>query len=74
MNSLLQSEEVFIEILLDTVANMSPTLLGTNGVKTMKLGKSSANNHPGFSRVRSTNHIVKIKSANTHCYLSVLLK
>ncbi|CAB3247367.1 unnamed protein product [Arctia plantaginis] len=39
INSILQSEEMYIEILLDTVANMSPLLLGTNGVKKLKNGR-----------------------------------
>lgn len=30
---------MYIEILLDTVANMSPLLLGINGVKKLKNGK-----------------------------------
>ncbi|VVC89527.1 unnamed protein product [Leptidea sinapis] len=32
MNSILQSEEIYIEILLDIVANISPKLLGSKGV------------------------------------------
>ncbi|XP_047028033.1 uncharacterized protein LOC124636143 [Helicoverpa zea] len=39
INSILQSEEMYIEILLDTVANMSPKLLGQNGVKKLKNGR-----------------------------------
>ncbi|XP_075976684.1 uncharacterized protein LOC142976947 [Anticarsia gemmatalis] len=42
INSILQSEEIYIEILLDTVAHMSPTLLGTNGVKKLKNGRVQA--------------------------------
>lgn len=41
VNGILQSEEIYIEILLDTVAHMSPNLLGTNGVKKLKSGKTS---------------------------------
>ncbi|XP_035458533.2 uncharacterized protein LOC118281873 [Spodoptera frugiperda] len=42
INSILQSEEMYIEILLDTVANMSPNLLGQNGVKKLKNGRIQA--------------------------------
>ncbi|CAH0686173.1 unnamed protein product [Spodoptera exigua] len=42
INSILQSEEMYIEILLDTVANMSPNLLGHNGVKKLKNGRIQA--------------------------------
>ncbi|KAJ8719611.1 hypothetical protein PYW08_011786 [Mythimna loreyi] len=42
INSILQSEEMYIEILLDTVAHMSPNLLGTNGVKKLKNGRIQA--------------------------------
>lgn len=42
INSILQSEEMYIEILLDTVAHMSPNLLGPNGVKKLKNGMSFA--------------------------------
>lgn len=38
VNSILQSEEIYIEILLDTVANLTPQLLGNNGVKKLKSG------------------------------------
>lgn len=39
INGILQSEEIYIEILLDTVANMAPTLLGSNGVRKLKSGR-----------------------------------
>lgn len=39
VNGILQSEEIYIEILLDTVANLAPSLLGNNGVKKLKSGK-----------------------------------
>ncbi|CAG9583208.1 unnamed protein product [Danaus chrysippus] len=39
VNSILQSEEIYIEILLDTVANTSPLLLGPKGVKKLKSGR-----------------------------------
>ncbi|XP_013172993.1 PREDICTED: uncharacterized protein LOC106121740 [Papilio xuthus] len=39
VNSILQSEEIYIEILLDTVANIAPILLGPNGVKKLKTGR-----------------------------------
>ncbi|XP_073946184.1 uncharacterized protein [Choristoneura fumiferana] len=39
VNSILQSEEIFVEILLDTVANMAPTMLGTNGIRKLKSGR-----------------------------------
>ncbi|XP_013139936.1 PREDICTED: uncharacterized protein LOC106104428 [Papilio polytes] len=39
VNSILQSEEIYIEILLDTVANIAPALLGPNGVKKLKTGR-----------------------------------
>ncbi|XP_068631810.1 uncharacterized protein [Battus philenor] len=39
VNSILQSEEFYIEILLDTVANIAPSLLGPNGVKKLKTGR-----------------------------------
>ncbi|CAK1582795.1 unnamed protein product [Parnassius mnemosyne] len=39
VNSILQSEELYIEILLDTVANIAPLLLGPNGVKKLKTGR-----------------------------------
>ncbi|KAI5646370.1 hypothetical protein NE865_01832 [Phthorimaea operculella] len=42
VNSILQSEEIYIEILLDTVANNAAILLGTNGVKKMKSGRVHA--------------------------------
>ncbi|XP_026730638.1 uncharacterized protein LOC113495845 [Trichoplusia ni] len=42
INGILQSEEMYIEILLDTVANMSPNLLGSNGVKKLKNGRVQA--------------------------------
>ncbi|XP_047997538.1 uncharacterized protein LOC125235137 [Leguminivora glycinivorella] len=42
VNSILQSEEIYIEILLDTVANMAPTLLGNNGIKKFKSGRVQA--------------------------------
>ncbi|XP_013196634.1 uncharacterized protein LOC106139692 [Amyelois transitella] len=42
VNAILQSEEKYIEILLDTVANMSPNLLGTNGVRKLKSGRIQA--------------------------------
>ncbi|XP_028038381.1 uncharacterized protein LOC114249101 isoform X1 [Bombyx mandarina] len=42
VNSILQSEEMFIEILLDTVSNKFPTLLGPNGVKRLKTGRLQA--------------------------------
>ncbi|CAH1636898.1 unnamed protein product [Spodoptera littoralis] len=42
INSILQSEEMYIEILLDTVANLSPNLLGQNGVKKLKNGRIQA--------------------------------
>ncbi|XP_022112397.2 uncharacterized protein LOC110991368 [Pieris rapae] len=42
VNSILQSEEVYIEVLLDTVANISPLLLGNKGVKKLKSGKLQA--------------------------------
>lgn len=38
VNSILQSEEIYIEILLDTVANTSPLLLGPKGVKKLRSG------------------------------------
>ncbi|OWR51364.1 hypothetical protein KGM_206665 [Danaus plexippus plexippus] len=39
VNSILQSEEIYIEILLDTVANTSPLLLGPKGVKKLRSGR-----------------------------------
>ncbi|CAG9100691.1 unnamed protein product [Plutella xylostella] len=42
VNGILQSEEMYIEILLDTVSNMAPKLLGTNGVKKLKSGRVHA--------------------------------
>ncbi|CAG4952736.1 unnamed protein product [Colias eurytheme] len=42
VNSILQSEEIYIEILLDTVANISPLLLGAKGVKKLKSGRQQA--------------------------------
>ncbi|XP_026330699.1 uncharacterized protein LOC113238160 isoform X1 [Hyposmocoma kahamanoa] len=42
VNGILQSEEMYIEILLDTVANMSPKLLGPNGVRKLKSGRVHA--------------------------------
>ncbi|CAH2041435.1 unnamed protein product, partial [Iphiclides podalirius] len=39
VNSILQSEEMYIEVLLDTVANIAPALLGPNGVKKLKTGR-----------------------------------
>ncbi|XP_050668479.1 uncharacterized protein LOC126967833 [Leptidea sinapis] len=42
MNSILQSEEIYIEILLDIVANISPKLLGSKGVKKLKSGRLQA--------------------------------
>ncbi|CAF4855586.1 unnamed protein product [Pieris macdunnoughi] len=42
VNSILQSEEVYIEVLLDTVANISPLLLGNKGVKKLKSGRLQA--------------------------------
>ncbi|KAL4715689.1 hypothetical protein ACJJTC_006268 [Scirpophaga incertulas] len=42
VNGILQSEELYIEILLDTVANMSATLLGPNGVRKLKSGRVQA--------------------------------
>lgn len=39
VNGLLQSEEIYIDILLDTVVHMSPTLLGAGGIKKLKSGK-----------------------------------
>ncbi|XP_041981513.1 uncharacterized protein LOC121734935 [Aricia agestis] len=42
VNEILQSEEIFIEILLDTVANMTPALLGPKGVKKLKSGQVHA--------------------------------
>ncbi|XP_030022372.2 LOW QUALITY PROTEIN: uncharacterized protein LOC115441649 [Manduca sexta] len=42
VNSILQSEEMYIEILLDTVANMCPMLLGNSGVKKLKTGRLQA--------------------------------
>lgn len=38
VNSILQSEEKYIEILLDTVAHMAPSLLGPQGVRKLKTG------------------------------------
>lgn len=45
VNTILQSEEMYIEILLDTVANVSPLLLGPKGVKKLKSGKIFFQNH-----------------------------
>ncbi|XP_053608819.1 uncharacterized protein LOC128674352 isoform X2 [Plodia interpunctella] len=42
VNAILQSEEKYIEILLDTVANMAPSLLGANGVRKLKSGRIQA--------------------------------
>ncbi|XP_049874828.1 uncharacterized protein LOC126372954 [Pectinophora gossypiella] len=42
VNSILQGEEIYIEILLDTVANKSPTLLGNTGVRKLKSGRVQA--------------------------------
>nr|XP_026493812.1 uncharacterized protein LOC113399026 [Vanessa tameamea] len=42
VNGILQSEEMYIEILLDTVANISPILLGPKGVKKLKSGRIQA--------------------------------
>ncbi|XP_028174508.1 uncharacterized protein LOC114363086 isoform X2 [Ostrinia furnacalis] len=42
VNGILQSEEMYIEILLDTVANMSAPLLGTNGTRKLKSGRIQA--------------------------------
>ncbi|XP_039757028.1 uncharacterized protein LOC120631485 isoform X1 [Pararge aegeria] len=42
VNTILQSEEIYIEILLDTVANVSPLLLGPKGVKNLKSGRIQA--------------------------------
>ncbi|XP_050344507.1 uncharacterized protein LOC126769664 [Nymphalis io] len=42
VNGILQSEEMYIEILLDTVANISPVLLGPKGVKKLKSGRIQA--------------------------------
>ncbi|XP_034833081.1 uncharacterized protein [Maniola hyperantus] len=42
VNTILQSEEMYIEILLDTVANISPLLLGPKGVKKLKSGRVQA--------------------------------
>ncbi|XP_052742125.1 uncharacterized protein LOC112044032 [Bicyclus anynana] len=42
VNTILQSEEIYIEILLDTVANISPLLLGPKGAKTLKSGRMQA--------------------------------
>ncbi|CAG9788210.1 unnamed protein product [Diatraea saccharalis] len=42
VNAILQSEELYIEILLDTVANMSPNLLGNNGTRKLKSGRMQA--------------------------------
>ncbi|GBP09111.1 hypothetical protein EVAR_4003_1 [Eumeta japonica] len=36
VNSILQSEEIYIEILLDTAVNMAPALLGRDGIKKLK--------------------------------------
>ncbi|CAH0727022.1 unnamed protein product, partial [Brenthis ino] len=42
VNGILQSEEMYIEILLDTVSNISPLLLGPKGVKKLKSGRVQA--------------------------------
>ncbi|XP_072939627.1 uncharacterized protein [Epargyreus clarus] len=42
VNGILQSEEIYIEILLDTVSHMSPMLLGQNGVRKLKSGRMQA--------------------------------
>ncbi|CAH0400108.1 unnamed protein product [Chilo suppressalis] len=42
VNGILQSEELYIEILLDTVANMSANLLGTHGTRKLKSGRMQA--------------------------------
>lgn len=39
VNGILQSEEIYIEILLDTVSNISPLLLGPKGIKKLKSGE-----------------------------------
>ncbi|KAL0878824.1 hypothetical protein ABMA27_003850 [Loxostege sticticalis] len=42
VNGILQSEEMYIEILLDTVANMSAPLLGPHGIRKLKSGRIQA--------------------------------
>ncbi|CAH2090360.1 unnamed protein product [Euphydryas editha] len=42
VNGILQSEEMYIEILLDSVSNISPILLGPKGIKKLKSGRIQA--------------------------------
>lgn len=39
LENLIQREELYVETILESVLRISPSMLGTNGIKKMKTGK-----------------------------------